>query len=224
MSDALLNPGRWPEHSQACSSHGRILQVHRDDATFLERLEMLTGAEGRCVRCYGKEAGTSGTLPLSSKETWAVPKGKTWGAVPKGKKKSPVYDYYVAEFDDSGKGKALPAYVCIHAGHHGRPDARIRRNGTTTNLLRHLKDQHRVDLKEHIGVDNIARGGAAVHCGGTSAKPSRYQPTISSYTTMSAAPYSAKHPIQLRFLESQVDMIVDTLSPESIVENRASLK
>jgi len=59
--------------------------------------------------------GSTGGLPLAPRASWQVPEGSVWGPVPQGKKKSPVYAYFVCEFNKDGSGAVGPTRnICVH--------------------------------------------------------------------------------------------------------------
>jgi len=82
--------------------------------------------------------GSTGGLPLAPRASWQVSEGSVWGPVPQGKKKSPVYAYFVCAFNKEGSGAVDPTrYICVHKDHNGHP-VRMAHCKVTANLKQHL--------------------------------------------------------------------------------------
>jgi len=88
-------------------------------------------------------ASDAGALPLAPQTLWRPPEGCSWAPVPAGKRRSWVYAYFVAEYDNTGEPVA-GVFLCVHKDHHGLPTRVAHANGTT-NLRRHLKDKHGIE-------------------------------------------------------------------------------
>jgi len=134
--------------------------------------------------------------------------------VPVGKKKSPVYAYFVIEYNDPGGVIVDPAhYICIHADHKGLP-VRVAHCNMTTNLNRHLLQKHGIKLmRNSTACDADSSAGAAPS--GTE------QTSLPMYFKSHMPRFSSAHPQQQSFNERQLDMVISTLSPESIVDDEA---
>jgi len=99
----------------------------------------------------GDDGSTSG-LPLAPCASWQVPERSVWGPVPQGEKKSPVYAYFVCEFNKDGSGAVDPTrYICVHKNHIGHP-VRVAHCKVTANLKQHLVGKHGVTVSStHVG-------------------------------------------------------------------------
>jgi len=115
-------------------------------------------------------------------------------------------------------------YICVHKDHKGLPSraSRVTHSSGTTNLLRHLKDHHGVDLT----TAQTTRPAASVP-GTVSVEPTRaFQGPIAGQGQLpmffkSQKTFHPTHPVQKAFNERQVDMVVSSLFPESIVDDEA---
>ena len=169
--------------------------------------------------------GSTGGLPLAPRASWQVPEGFVWGPVPQGKKKSPVYAYFVFEFNKDGSGAVDPTrYICVHKDHKGHP-VRVAHYKATANPKQHLVGKHGVTVSStHVG-GHAAGGRSSGPRGGgpavANASPSLEQARLPSYLKLQLAPMSPSHPQQQIFSNRQLDMIVSTLSPASIVDDES---
>jgi len=172
----------------------------------------------------GDDSSTGG-LPLAPRASWQVPEGSVWGPVPQGKKKSPVYAYFVCEFNKDGSGAVYPTrYICVHKDHNGHP-VRVAHCKVTANLKQHLVGKHGVTVSSmHVG-GHAAGGRSSGPCGGgpavANARPSLEQARLPSYLKSQLAPMSPSHLQQQMFNNRQLDMIVSTLSPASMVDDES---
>jgi len=67
-------------------------------------------------------AGPGNGKPLAPRHTVRPVAGCKWGPVPQGKKKSDVYEYFVADYQESGQGLVKPCeFICVHKDHKGLP-------------------------------------------------------------------------------------------------------
>jgi len=149
--------------------------------------------------------------------------------MPPGKKRSPVYAYFVAEYHESGGGPVNPTkYVCVHEDHKGFP-VRVAHCNTTTNLARHLADKHGSKLNSNsgsvnavAGVNGEARSGSDGR-GGRAASPgsTMEQGRLPMYFKSHLVPLPSTHPQQKNFTDRQLDMIISTRSPAAIVGDEA---
>lgn len=111
-------------------------------------------------------------------------------------------------------GDIQPTYcVCVHRDHKGLADARAAHGKGTTNLRRHLKDNHGIEAKS--GLAAVASSDT------TRAHVGAHQQDITHFFGAAPAPYLSQHPNQLKFYEAQLDMVISSLSPESIVDDSA---
>ena len=164
-------------------------------------------------------------LPLAPRSSWRPGTGIKWGAVPAGKRRSPAYAYFRSEFKVPMGGMVNPGqYICVHKDHKGLPSRAscVTLSSGMTNLLRHLKDHHGVDLT----TAPTTRPAASVP-GMVSVEPTRaFQGPIAGQGQLpmffkSQKTFHPTHPVQKAFNERQVDMVVSTLCPESIVDDEA---
>jgi len=149
--------------------------------------------------------------------------------MPPGKKRSPVYSYFVAEYYESGGGAVDPTkYVCVHEDNKGFP-VRVAHCNTTTNLAHHLADKHGVKLNSKSGSVNAVAGvvgeassGSDGHDGrAASAGSTMEQGRLPMYFKSHLVPLPSTHPQQQKFNDRQLDMIISTLSPAAIVGDEA---
>ena len=148
-------------------------------------------------------------LPLAPQSTWHPPSGCTWAPIPTGNKKSPAYNYFVAEYNSAGEMDRR-TFVCVHKDHLGHPSGRVAYAGGPTNLNRHLKDCH--DIEE-----SLSRGDASSTGRGKGVRAE--QGLISTLLRAPPKPYSRHHCTQRAFYFKQVDKFISSLSPESLVED-----
>ena len=105
------------------------------------------------------DGGSTGGLALAPPASWRVPEGCVWRPVPQGKKKSPVYAYFVCEYrTDGGAVMDSTRYICVQNDHKGHP-VRVAHCKVTANLKQHLVGKHGVIVSSaHLG------GRAAGEC------------------------------------------------------------
>jgi len=92
--------------------------------------------------------GSTGGLPLAPRASWQVPEGSVWGPVPQGKKKSPVYAYFVSSDVHISPTNVSPTNTHEHNSmyHTMRLDEMMRDDATTLcgavdGCLQQVKDQ-----------------------------------------------------------------------------------
>jgi len=142
-----------------------------------------------------------------------------------GKRRSPVYAYFRSEFKvPSGAMINRGQYICVHKDHKGLPSRalRVTHSGGTTNLLRHLKDHHGVVLSVPSSMRRAEPFAVVASDGATGASPGlRLGQGPLPMLFKPRTKYHPTHPEQNAFNERQVDMVVSTLCPESIVSDDA---
>jgi len=114
------------------------------------------------------DGGSTGGLPLAPPASWRVPEGCGWRPVPQGKKKSPVYAYFVCEYrTDGGAVMDSTRYICVQKDHNGHP-LRVAHCKGTANLKQHLVGKHDVvESSTHLG----GRGAGECSSGSGGVRP-----------------------------------------------------
>jgi len=142
-------------------------------------------------------------LPLTPQSSWRPPTGCTWTSVPVGNKRSPVYSYFVVQYDRAGFMYSR-AYFCIHKDHKGRPTGRVVHANGVTNLRRLLKDHHDIldENRPPLGAAHSSRGRAGAALQGDQGGQAGVRAgagRIISYFRAAPKPYTLNHSTQREF-------------------------